>query len=61
MSSKYWLLFKRREFYLWIYAYAESRTRVYCLEGNYRKRWTTNAIQLYENQANFCETNTTRV
>ena len=24
-------------------AFAGSRTRVYCLEGNYPNRWTTNA------------------
>ena len=25
-------------------AFAGSRTRVYCLEGNYPNRWTTNAF-----------------
>ena len=25
-------------------AFAGSRTRVYCLEGNYPNRWTTNAV-----------------
>ena len=25
------------------FAFAGSRTRVYCLEGNYPNRWTTNA------------------
>ena len=24
--------------------FARSRTRVYCLEGNYPNRWTTNAL-----------------
>ena len=27
-------------------AFAGSRTRVYCLEGNYPNRWTTNACAL---------------
>ena len=27
----------------WFYAFARSRTRVYCLEGNYPNCWTTNA------------------
>ena len=27
-----------------IVASAGSRTRVYCLEGNYPNRWTTNAV-----------------
>ena len=26
-----------------VFAFAGSRTRVYCLEGNYPNRWTTNA------------------
>ena len=28
-------------------AFAGSRTRVYCLEGNYPNRWTTNACCHY--------------
>ena len=28
------------------FASAGSRTRVYCLEGNYPNRWTTNAINI---------------
>ena len=38
----------RKENFLQTRAFAGSRTRVYCLEGNYPNRWTTNAELLLD-------------
>ena len=35
------------------HAFAGSRTRVYCLEGNYPNRWTTNAAVILEHNCSY--------
>ena len=40
-----------------IHASAGSRTRVYCLEGNYPNRWTTNALYKMDQIYNFIACN----